>query len=137
MTEKMISPKEYLKNGSYVFPFKVFDETPGGSNLGRIEWGIELIHGKKKDGRYRIQKMLVFARQTRDIRYFGKIFEIECYTDMLQGRSHQYDSFIKYVWNIAFCPEHKSPVLMAYPGDHHSKLIINSSSSIMVEARFE
>ena len=115
---------------TYCFPFTVLDDTPGGRNLGRIMWGIELLHGRKRKGRYYIDKLLVFARQTRDKRYTGKIFEIPCFAEMLQG------GFIEHVWNIAICPEHNGPILTAYPDNQHSSLVINVLSSISIEANF-
>jgi len=47
---KTISAKKYYdkKLGNYIFPFQVLDDTPGGSNLGRIEVCIELFKSKRK-----------------------------------------------------------------------------------------
>ena len=123
---------------TYCFPFTVLDDAPGGRNLGRIEWGIELLHGRKRKGRYCIEKLLVFARQTRDKRYVGKVFEIPCFAEMLQGAMlTRRGGFIEHVWNIGICPEHKGPVLAAYPDNQHSQLVIDVMSSIMIDANFK
>ena len=48
---KTTSAKKYLidKYAKYEFPFKVLDDTSGGSNLGRIEVCIELFRSKRKE----------------------------------------------------------------------------------------
>ncbi len=122
----------------FSFPFTVMDPTPGGKNLGRIEWNIEILPGKKPKGRAPvIGALAVWARQTRDPRYQGVIFHLPCYTDMLHSNRDR-DDFTKFVWRVGFCEVHKgSAILAAYPDDKHSKLIIDVGSSISGEAYFE
>lgn len=124
------------EDGIYRFPFKVLDETPGGSNLGRIEWNIELI-GEGEGEEYRIGKLLVWARQTRDARYVGKVFEIPCQSMRFGGhRLSEKGSFTDAVWMVYLCPEHRAPVMSAYPENHHSEIEINAGSSVMIDVRF-
>ena len=125
------------ENGYYVFPFEVLDKTPGGSNLGRIEWCIEPIRGKKKQGRIMIEKLLVWAKQTRDERYVGKIFEIPCHTEAITGDSIDRNSFLNHVWYWYFCPDHNTVGMWAYPRNEHSKMVINCGSSFGVTAEFK
>lgn len=137
-TQTYSADKFKSDDSTYRFPFTVLDPTPGGSNLGRIEWGIELLHGRKQKGRYYIEKLLVFARQTRDERYAGKVFEIPCFTDMLQGRELTGRSaFIQHVWQVSICPEHNAPVLSAYPENQHSELVVDVRSSISIDVNFK
>lgn len=128
------------EHGYYVFPFEVLDKTPGGSNLGRIEWHIELVRSKKKDGRYWIEKLLVWPSQTRDERYPRNIiWEIECYAECITSRNYQGESnsFIANVWRMFFCEVHKNLIMTAYPRNQHSQLKINVGSSISIDADFE
>jgi hypothetical protein len=126
------------KLGVYRFPFEVLDKTPGGSNLGRIEWNIEPIMAKrKKDGFYRVEKIYLWARQTRDKRYEGKVFEIPCYSESIFSSPTKGDSFFKGVWKIGFCPMHKTLVLEAYADDNNYKALhIRTCSSIGVDIEF-
>lgn len=128
------------ENGYYVFPFEVLDKTPGGSNLGRIEWHIELVRSKKKDGRYWIEKLYVWPSQTRDKKYPRNIiWVIDCRAECLTSRNYQDESnsFISNVWKIQFCEVHKNIFMSAYPKNRHSKLKINVQSSISIDASFE
>jgi hypothetical protein len=138
-TFKTASADKYLNKitNQYEFPFEVLDKTPGGSNLGRIEWCIELIRSKrKKEGLYYIEKLYLWAKQTRDKRYIGKIFEIPCYADCVGGPSRE--SFLKGVWRVGFCDIHKTLILEAYPDkDNYKKLVINNGSSILMDIYFE
>lgn len=123
--------------GTYEFPFEALDKTPGGSNLGRIEWHIEPFKSKKNKGRYYIEKILVFASQTRDERYKGKIFEIPCYTESITADSlHNRDSYFHYVWRMLWCEVHNTVYFSAYPKNKHKKLVINVESSISSEIEF-
>lgn len=122
---------------TYSFPFIGLDPTPGGSNLGRIMWGIEAYKKKRKDGRYYITSILVWARQTRDARYAGRIFEIPCFTESLYGSVlGEKVAFLHRVWRAFFCDEHGGLVLQAYPDDQHTELYINAGSSIMIDLEF-
>jgi len=135
----VIESADQFKKGSYYeFPFTALDPTPGGSNLGRIEWCIELFPGKKsrREGRYFIEKLLVFARQTRDERYAGKTFEIPCNVEMINGSRMKGPNFLAQVWAVEFCSEHKAIILTAYPENHHTKLTIYVNSSIMMDISF-
>ena len=123
--------------GEYIFPFEVLDKTPGGRNLGRIEWLIEPIVGKKnKDGRYYIEKLLIQARQTRDKRYIGKLFEIPVFADSILGDTLGRESYINYVWRMMFCPEHKTFIFDAYPGNNHKALKISCFSTMGIDINF-
>ena len=135
---KLRSAKQFLReDGVYEFPFVCMDTTPGGSNLGRIEWHIEPIRGRKHRGRYYIEKLLVYASQTRNKKYRGIVFEISCYSESLYSSIlHPEDEFIPRVWRIMFCEEHKTPVLSAYPENRHTRLEINVGSSIMINTKF-
>jgi hypothetical protein len=124
------------KDGSFVFPFQVLDDRKDGSSLGRIMWQIELIKGRKYKGRYYIEKLLVWARQTRDDKYAGKVFEIPCYSEALLGDSIDRESYINYVWHIQPCEVHNSLVFSAYPSNSHKALKINVDSSISINADF-
>lgn len=120
-----------IDDGSYVFPFDVLDKTPGGFNLGRIEWHLEPFYGRKKKGKYYIEKIYVWATQTRDDRYYRIIFEIPCFSDSITADSlRRRSSYFHYVWRMNFCEIHKMPVFSAYPADEHSRLELDVSSSI-------
>ena len=119
----------------YEFPFKVLDDTPGGSNLGRIQWYVEMHPMPKKRGRKNIKEIWVWARQTRDERYANKIFRIETWAEGLTTNSLK-ESFSP--WRIFFCEEHKGAVVLdAYPKNHHTKLVICPFSSISCEVDFD
>lgn len=135
---KSVSAEAFnTSGGTYRFPFEVLDKTPGGSNLGRIEWGIEPVWSKRKrEGRHYIEKLYVWARQTRDPRYSKFVFEIPCYAEALTGTSIEKGHFLHHVWYYGFCPEHKSAYMMAYPADQHTALEIRTFSSISLEAQF-
>ena len=136
---KPTSAKKFLVNkfGRYEFPFKVLDDTPGGSNLGRIELCVELFRSsRKREGRYYIEKIWVWFKQTRDKRYDGKIFEIPCFVEAIGGDRHDGNSFTTGVWHTSYCDLHKQIIMMAYPKNHHTKLIINAFSSVMADIEF-
>lgn len=122
----------------YTFPFVCLDPTPGGANLGRIEWCIELHPAAKRRGekRRRIGEVWLWAKQTRDPRYSGKQFRIEAHAE--GWGTHRLDGGEYAPWRILFCEEHKGAVIMlAYPQNHHTKLIFNAASSIEFEVHFE
>lgn len=125
-------------NNQYEFPFTAVDETPGGRSLGRIEWVIEPIKGKKYKGRYYIEKLLVSAKQTYDKRYSGKLFEIPCFTESITTDTmFRRDSYFHFVWRMSWCEIHNTPVFDAYPKNEHTKLIINTNSSISIYIDFK
>lgn len=136
---KTTSPKEFVKGKGYpegdiyVFPFQAMDSRRDGSSLGRIMWQVEPIFGKKTKGRYYVEKLLVWAKQTRDERYAGKVFEIPCYSESITGDSLERESFLNYVWQVQQCEVHKGMVFSAYPANEHKELIINVGSSISID----
>lgn len=122
----------------YVFPFTLLDPTPGGANLGRIEWHVELIPARKRSGeknRKRIAEVRVWATQTRDPRYQGKQFRFETIAEALSHRSRDGRGFQP--WRVMFCDKHRGAVVLtAYPENHHTRLIVEPSSSISCEVHF-
>lgn len=127
------------ENRYYVFPFVALDPTPGGNNLGRIEWHIEPIRSKKKErGMYFIEKLYVWASQTYDERYKGKVFEIPCFAECITASAlRDRDSYLHHVWKAQICELHKSMWFSAYPQNHHTSLKINVGSSISIDADFK
>lgn len=131
------SAEQFRINGSgdYVFPFDVLDP-----QYGRIQWMIELYPGKKFRGenRRRLGKIWVWATQTKDKRYHGKIFEIETNAECLTTDATLRRNTAYVPWRIMFCEQHKGAVILdAYPENGCTKLIINAFSSISVEAKFQ
>lgn len=59
----MKKPKEISTNESVSIPFVWKDKTPGGSNLGRAEFGVTLQFDKDA----RVKKFYVFAIQQRNV----------------------------------------------------------------------
>lgn len=130
-----------IHDGLYRFPFTVLDGTPGRASLGRIEWNVEPIWAERElstDGEYRLIRLLVWARQTRDARYAGRFFEIPCNSEGVQGhrQTTKPQSFTDYVWLIGFCSAHKMPIFSAYPENRHSILEVNVSSGLAVDVFF-
>ena len=137
MKNKIETIKLKSNNGDYEFPFEVLDKTPGGQNLGRIQWIVEVFPGKVRDDFRMINKLFVWARQTRDKRYYGKVFEIETYSETITTNLHDDDKQFA-PWRMMFCPIHKGAfILDAYPSNSCKKLIINTMSSISTGIRFE
>lgn len=143
MLKKPVKPqsaeKFKTKEGQYVFPFVALDKTPGGKNLGRIQWCIELHpqEKSKESGFRRVGKLLVWAMQTRDKRYFRKVFEIPTFAEMFYScaSTNKRDAFVP--WKIMLCDEHKGAVVLdAYPENEHRALVIDAMSSIMVQVKF-
>lgn len=128
--------------GLYAFPFLLLDETPGGENLGRIEWHVEPVPGKTPRGRRgesALGGFLVWATQTTDPRYRARTYWLERDTGGLEGRrltGAPGAAFIENVWIIRRCREHNRLVLSAYPRDHHRRLVFELTSSIAVVAEF-
>jgi len=115
-----------VREGIYRFPFTTMDPTPGGQNLGRIEWCLEPVRrSRKREGRYWIDSLLIWARQTRDDRYQGVIFEIPCLVDCVT--THRYDggSYYAGVWRMGYCPEHRNAIFEAYPENQHTGLKVD------------
>lgn len=137
---KTYNPKAFISEpGVYKFPFTPLDSTPGGSNLGRMEWHVELFKGKKKRGQpYYIEAVYVWGTQTRDER-LRKLYAIKCHAEHLSGHSFtkRIQAFTDYVWRISYCRDHGVPVMSAYPEDDHKTLVIDVCSSIGIEIYFE
>lgn len=114
----------------YEFPFVCVDE-PGPESLGRIEWWLELQRGKRqRGGRWMIERLLIWARQTRDERYRGRCFEIPCCAESLSGHGPAFGGLVRYIWLAAFCCEHRALAFGAYPSFQASKLVVDVRSSI-------
>lgn len=127
--------KGYPDGSIYVFPFAVFDDSPGGGNLGRIEWHVE-PHELRQRGQSRIGGFLVWATQTRDKLYHGKTFWIPCGTDSVMRTARDGNGYFENVWSVGFCRDHRTLAFSAYPKDHHKELRVNVSSGIGVELEF-
>lgn len=130
----IISNAEEFKTseGEYEFPFIVLDPTPGGTNLGRIEWVLEPIFKRGK-----IVKMFLQSRQTRDERYLNTLFELTVNSPFIFASSLDDNSFLTNVWRLGYCAEHKTTQLWAYPKNHHSILSIERHSSFGLRVEFK
>ena len=139
-TELKFEPAEaYKVDDGYLFPFTCLDDTPGDSNLGRIEWNLEFYKTKLDKGQRFVTQMLVWARQTRDPRYFGKTFLLDCNTAGVMSscnRGRKTDDFMHCSWFVAPCPEHKGQIIAAYPEDHHNALHIEMNSWVGTYIKF-
>lgn len=125
----------------YEFPFHALDENLHGA--GRIEWHIEsFTKYNRTEKKYYINKLWVWATQSYDKRYRGKIFEIPCYTEAIHGNPMRYgsemneDSFLQAVWKFMPFSDNGNFVLSAYPRNEHNVLRIASNSSIFIEPKF-
>ncbi|MES2409182.1 MAG: hypothetical protein V4509_02665 [Patescibacteria group bacterium] len=142
-TKKELKPssiKPFKTEHGYEFPFEVLDKTPGGSNLGRIQWCVEMYPAPKQRGenRKRLSKIWVWAKQTRDKRYASKVFEIPTYAESLTTDASLRRGTAFAPWKIDFCEQHKGAVILdCYPTDGCKKLVINNWSSISIEVNFE
>lgn len=126
-----------VADGEYRFPFTVLDPTEGGSNLGRIEWCVELLRARKRKGRCPlIEGIAVWAHQTRDPGYKGIVFHLPTLTDAITTHMDR-DDFTRFVWWVSFCEVHGFPVMKAYPANKHSVLIVNVGSSLSNDIWFE
>ena len=122
----------------YRFPCVALDPTPGGSNLGRMEWCVELLKGKKREGRRLVGGVAVWARQTRDPRYVGRVFHLPMQTDCLSAiRIGERCSFFAEVWRVFFCEVHDNVIFEAYVPSDATALVIETSSSIGNNIQFE
>lgn len=130
-----------FKDGDvYRFPFVALDQTPGGSNLGRIEWSVEFV--PKTRGHKTLVGVCVWARQTRDPRYCGKAFYIPVNAAFIttQGRTRidkTCGSFFAGAWRAYICQTHGFTVIESYPENHHVCLVVDVSSSISNDIYFE
>lgn len=126
----------YPNASIYVFPFTAIDQ-PGSHSLGRIEWWLEPLRGRKLRGHYAICGLYLWARQTRDPRYAGKLLHIPCHAAMLGAAvGLQREGLLNYAWTARFCEEHGVFCFGAYPGDTHIALEIDVSLSMKITARF-
>ncbi len=115
----------------WLFPFTCLDPMPGGGNLGRIEWHSEPYRFKKQEGRWYITAILLWATQTRDQRYKGKLFELRCLTEAICGNSvDPLGSLIGCVWHIGRCADHRQLMFSAYPQNDQSLLEVDLNSSL-------
>lgn len=121
-----------LKGDEHLFHFKLLDKS-----LGRIQWLIEFYPAKENElEAKRIGKIWVWAKQTNDKRYKGKVFEIETWAEAFSTSSIDEGRFAP--WRVSFCNEHKDAFIMdAYPKDGYSKLRIETFSSISISVNFE
>ena len=121
----------------YRFPFVAVDPTPGGKNLGRMEWHVELLRGtKRRKGTRRFGGIAIWATQTRDTRYARVVFHIPMCCEGITTRRDR-DDFTRFVWHIGFCSIHDETVLTAYPDNRHVALIVRAWSGISNELFFE
>lgn len=137
-TETFADASAFEVDGHFKFPFVLLDPTPGGSNLGRIEWHVELFPAKKQRGenRRRIGELRVWATQTRDPRYQGKCFRFETIAEALSHRHRDGMGFQP--WRVMFCELHRGAVVIsAYPDNHHRTLVVDTNSSISLEVHYE
>ena len=113
--------------GRYRFPFERLDPTPGGSNLGCIEWHVELMpDSRRRQGRRRVVSAFVWASQTRDTRYAGKLFTLPAHCDGILVLAVGLGlSYLGGVWFMGFCPIHKQLAMSSYPPDGSSALVVD------------
>lgn len=141
-TKIVFGDAEPFKDGDiipvYRFPFVGLDTTPGGGNLGRIEWHVELHPAeRRRSGEWfvRLSEVWVWASQTRDTRYAGKVFRFETIAEAL-GQSLLGRNF--HPWRVRFCEEHRGAVILsAYPDNQYKTLVIAPCSSISCDVGFE
>ena len=127
----------YPEESIYVFPFTALD-APGPHSRGRMEWWLEPLRSRKRRGRYDIIGLYLWACQTRDPRYEGKLFHIPCHAGMLygQGIGLYRNGLLNHAWTASFCHDHGVVCFGAYPRDWHTALEIDVSLSIMATALF-
>jgi hypothetical protein len=132
MTFIFTDPRQFVVPDGYLFPFICMDHTPGGSNLGRIEWNVEVYKSKKNNrGFQNITQLIVWAKQTRDKRYVGKFFLLDCNTAGILTHSNKIRAdFIHCAWLLSICDVHRNPIISAYPEDNHVALWIERYSDI-------
>ena len=141
---KLHDPKKFLvrdkskyRRRTYEFPFEALDQKKG---LGIIEWNLELFSEYDRSSKkYYINKMWIWAGQTMDKRYRGKIFQIECYTEAIKAlpftMKNNEDAFIQRVWSMKYW-DNGNLVMTAYPKHEHNILQIETFSSIFLEPKF-
>ena len=117
---------DFRKSGcDYSIPFKLFDDTLGGQNLGRIEFQFEPHYVVKKN-RPVLKSLFFIARQTYDKKISHKLFNIETISDTLAfdrgGR----------IWITGYCQEHKRPFFRVYPDDDTNTLEITILSTAYI-----
>lgn len=131
---KTVSPKKHkVSPFKFEFPFNVLDD-----KLGKIEWHVEPIKGLKSKGIHYIEKILVWASQTQDGRYKGKVFEIPCFSEkIVSSQFRNRTPYLSCVWSTCYCSEHKTLSFSAYPKNEHTKLVFNVGSSVLIDIYFE
>lgn len=124
----------FRTEAGYEFPFEPFDATPGGTNLGRIEWHLELV--RKGRGAH-LEALVLWATQTRDDRYVGRLFRLPVQADLVtRGTSDGRSDFLTRVWRVGYCDVHRHAILSAYPADEHRRLVAHVWSGISVDLEF-
>lgn len=130
--------ENYPNNEIYQIPFTILDNTPNGKSYGRIMWNIEIITGCKSKGgcskfkRYWIEKIYVWASQTRDEEIADKVFKLDLFCKMFMNRNKIEIS------NIEPCSEHrKGTIISFYPNSTQSnKAILEISATTSVAFDF-
>lgn len=132
----------------YRFPFDTIDSSPtakkySGHSLGRIEWNIEprKMEYDKTERRYYITQILVWAQQTRDKNYSGKIFGINCMVESLGGGQHPLYDYEVYalnqIWRTSPNPVTKTMIMGTYPPNGFDILEFDVSSSISLSPMYQ
>jgi hypothetical protein len=142
MATEFTDPGPFKTERGYRFPFTRLDPTPGGGNIGCIEWHVEFVRGRKRRmGAYGIAAVLVWALQTRDERYAGKSFRLDWHDTRGAMLDRPIDptrrSFGAGIWFVGFCSEHGQIVLASYPPDGSAALVIETGSSVGNRIYFE
>ena len=127
---------EYPNNETYRIPFTILDKTPGGQSYGRIMWNIEILTGTKKTGgwsdkhkRYWVEKIYLWASQTRDKRISGKVFKLDIFCEAFRNHMNKIE-----ITSIEPCSLHKNgTVISFYPNNtdsNESILEISATTSV-------
>lgn len=148
ITVKTVSPKKFLVTDKskfhnvYEFPFEAVDQSR--ERLGTIVWKLETFtEYSRSEKQYYINKLWLWASQTRDERYIGKIFEIPCFTKALHGtptinysENKDEEPFLQRVWRFEPFADNGNYVFSAYPRHDHNLLRISIDSSVFISPKF-
>ena len=132
----------------YRFPFDTLDSSPAakkwsGCSYGRIEWNIEprKIKYDRTEKRFYINQILVWAHQTRDKNYSGKIFGMNCKVESLGGGTrplYDYEVYaLNHLWRMTPSPVTKTMMMATYPPDGFDILEFNFSVSSSVDPMYQ
>ena len=148
-TFNVYDPKHYeISNSIYAFPFDYSDQSPtkkknSGRGLGVIEWNIEprKFEYDKELKKYYITQIYLWASQTRDARYYGKVFGLSSYTDslcasVLESRKDTEKDAIKQAWRVQPSLITKTLMFQTYPPKDFNFLILNLSSSLGADIKY-